>query len=372
MERQTSFFSQPEQYLLMNKDVLWAKFSWNEFDEISLIQEYRKLPFGISFDSFIRRRTPPKHREHMKQLLTSLGLSSDRDVIDFGKGLSLTDTFWIQKATEDLNWDQINLYDNRFDETIAHIAFDGGLMGQYFSQTSPEYATDGMLAKCWVKQDSGIYLKKAGTELGVSNDGREPYSEVLASQILDALEYPHVSYSLEKYRGRLVSSCPLITSKDVSMFPIYMFLKDQNTKISIPMLDMLYSEYGFQDSLYQMLIFDYLVLNPDRHASNFGLLLNSESLQPIGAIPIFDNGAGVLNYYSTGSDLASFIQTTIPYLYPSFELGARYAKDRIRKHNVQKLISFRFDRSRVNGYSADKIDCIEKFIQIRVRQFLLW
>ncbi len=59
-------------------------------------------------------------------------------------------------------------------------------------------------------------------------------------------------------------------------------------------------------------------------------------------------------------------------MYPSFELGARYAKDRIRNHNVQKLISFQFDKSRVSGYSADKIDCIEKFIQTRVRQFLSW
>ena len=50
--------------------------------------------------------------------------------------------------------------ENQFDETIAKIAFEGGLYGKEFTTTSPEFGTSGSFAKCWVKEDDGIYLLK--------------------------------------------------------------------------------------------------------------------------------------------------------------------------------------------------------------------
>lgn len=58
---------------------------------------------------------------------------------------------------------------------IAKIAFEGGLYGKEFTTTSPEFGTSGSFAKCWVKEDDGIYLLKRGSE-GARNAGLEPYS----------------------------------------------------------------------------------------------------------------------------------------------------------------------------------------------------
>ena len=147
----SNIFSQgfgSKSYLLMNKDMVWAEFTWSDLDKITLVKEKFHLPFKVTFDRFIRRRTPSKHRAFMKELLAQLQLTSDRDVIDYSKGLSLTDTFWIQEKSEGLHSSDINLYENPFDEVISRIAFEGGLFGKKIETTSPEFTTDGMLAKC--------------------------------------------------------------------------------------------------------------------------------------------------------------------------------------------------------------------------------
>ena len=96
--------------------------------------------------------------------------------------LSLNDTFWIKPINSSLEWKNVSLYENQFDETIAKIAFEGGLYGKEFTTTSPEFGTSGSFAKCWVKEDDGIYLLKRGSE-GARNAGLEPYSEMYSSQI---------------------------------------------------------------------------------------------------------------------------------------------------------------------------------------------
>ena len=44
--------------------------------------------------------------------------------------LSLNDTFWIKTVDSKLQWKNVSLYENQFDETIAKIAFEGGLYGK--------------------------------------------------------------------------------------------------------------------------------------------------------------------------------------------------------------------------------------------------
>ena len=85
--------------------------------------------------------------------------------------LSLTDTLWVKSNNEDVNWKQVNLYENNFDEVISKLSFDAqvaesdylynflsckrreaaygnGLFGIQMSTTSPELTTDGAYDKC--------------------------------------------------------------------------------------------------------------------------------------------------------------------------------------------------------------------------------
>lgn len=352
-------------YDIMNKNKIIGKVIWEAGDPFDIID--------VSLPTFIKRlgvnwvkdRTPPKHREHIEDLLKSLNLKSPKDIIDFSKGLSLTDTFWIKPENLDLNWEDINLYDNDFDTTISKIAFEGGLYGFQFSTTSPEFVTDGMLPKCWHKDEQGIYLKKGGTSLGI-NSGNEPISEYLATQVLEVLEYPHVKYNLENYRSKLVSSCELITSKEVSMIPAFYVLENPSYKNLLDYCE----ENNFIDDLYRMFIFDFIICNSDRHFRNLGFLFNPDTYKIIDLAPIYDNGVGMLSYYVIGDDLEQYLERYTPNIYSSFEKFTPIFKSRLKiPHNIERLLEFQFTPHPLIK-DKNRLEFLSNFIRQRARQFL--
>lgn len=364
------------EYYILNKDEIIGTFEWQEVVDGILIPKFIKkterLPYFIadSLVNWLESRTPPKHREHMQRLLEKINAKTTKDVIDFSKGLSLTDTFWV---TNDLtqNWVGVNLFINDFDDVISHIAFGTGLHGGQISSTSPEFGTSGVLPKCWVR-DRGtkkIFLKKGGTT-GGANTGNEPYSEVLCSQVLDALEYEHVTYHLESFRGRIVSSCPLLTSELTMMVPLHMLC---NTN-SIESIFEFCKNNNMLEDLCKMFIFDYLLANSDRHGGNLSVLLDTDTYDIKGLAPIYDNGCGALTYFMPNHDnLTRYLNEHKPRLYADYVDMAKLCKGLLKnQHNVGRLINFKFDRTKVRGYSGKKIDIIEEFLQDRVHGFLTW
>lgn len=355
-------------YKIKNKDRTIGTFQWDDDDTGVLVDDYG-LPTFIyeDFNDWLGSRTPPKHRTHMKELLEQLGLSTLKSVIDFSKGLSLTDSFWIVHESDTIAWKNVSLFNNAFDDVIARVAFDGGLHGIPLSTTTPELGTNGMLAKCWVRNSNGgIDLLKTGTT-GASNAGNEPYSENLAHQVLERLCYNHVPYSVENFHGRLVSRCPLFTSEEMMFLPIYRYYSFR----SLDRLVKLCKQDNIHKGLAQHLVYDYLSWNTDRHAGNLGVLLDSSDYKLIDFAPIFDNGVSMLNYWNGTDDIDEYTTRSTPALYQSFEQGAKVGKKILgNSHNVQRLIGFKFDRSQVPGYSEQRIDAIENWLQRRVKKFL--
>ena len=114
---------------------------------------------------------------------------------------------------------QYNLYENRFSEILALVAYTGAGGSRQAFTTSPELTTGGMLPKAWryVEHD-GIYLYKGGTT-GASNTGREPYCEYYASQIAETMRLNAVHYDLENWKGITASKCALFTNIDTAVYP---------------------------------------------------------------------------------------------------------------------------------------------------------
>ena len=48
--------------------------------------------------------------------------------------------------------------------------------------------------------------------------------------------------------------------------------------------------------LKDMLLFDAIIYNSDRHLGNFGMLINNDSLEIIKPAPIFDNGFSIMKF----------------------------------------------------------------------------
>ncbi len=367
-----------EEYRVMNKNEIIGVFNWVDLSNgeqpyVELKTDIR-LPHFIStnLSSWIKNRIAPKHRRKVKEILKECSLDTDKSIIDFCKALSLTDTFWIQKVDEDLDWVRINLFDNEFTDIISKIAFNNGLYGRKFSSTHPELTTDGFLPKCWVREGSSIYLKKSGTE-GFRNTGNEPFSEVLATQLLTKLGYKHIKYNLENYKSETVSSCEIMTDKDNMLIPLSSLLD-----ININEIDKVrefcnnISKECLED-FNKMIIFDYLTLNSDRHTNNIGFLANSKSYRIKGLAPIYDNGASMLCYFDTTEEyqtIDEYLLECIPKTYDSFLKEAIISKNQLGdNHNLEKIKNFKFNNNLLN-INNRRIDFIEKFINNRLT-FLL-
>ena len=143
-----------------------------------------------------------------------------------------------------------------------------------------------MLAKSWRRIKNNILLYKSGTE-GFANSGLEPYSEYYASQIAKTMDLHYVDYGLSKWKGKLCSTCLLFTNENVSYIPVGRIIKTGGIESVIDYYKKLGESY-YQELL-DMLVFDAVILNEDRHFGNFGFLIDNKSNKIVGCAPIFDN-----------------------------------------------------------------------------------
>ena len=154
---------------------------------------------GEGILKWLKSRVIPKNRTFVDQILKTLGLSHNdtQGIIDVCKGLSLNDSYWIVPQDFEGSFEQYNLYDNRFSEMLALVAYTGAGQTKQAFTTSPELTSNGMLPKAWrFIEGDGIYLYKGGTS-GASNAGREPFCEHYASQIAETMGLNAVHYDLE-------------------------------------------------------------------------------------------------------------------------------------------------------------------------------
>ena len=197
--------------------------------EISWRNEERRDLFPLDLNPtneglarWLKHRMIPKNRAYVHSFLSKCGLNLNRpmNIIKVSKGLSLNDCYWIVEEGFDGTFEKLNLYDNRFSQVLALIAFTGyGSSIRTSLASCPEFTTNGMLPKCWRRTGGVIKLYKGGTS-GFSNTGNEPYSEYYAAQVAKTLSIDAIEYGLSKWKGELCSTCELFTSKDYSFLPV--------------------------------------------------------------------------------------------------------------------------------------------------------
>ncbi|KAB7788502.1 HipA family kinase [Bifidobacterium cebidarum] len=267
-----------------------ARIRW--FDE----SKRTLLPFPLApqpddakLAAWLERRTIPKNREFAAQILAQAGLNiaDTLGIIDLCKGLSVNDSFWVERDGEDLKFSNINLYDNPLDETLAIVAYTGCTSSEKHAiGLSSEWTTDGQFPKAWRHTGSGLELWKAGSE-GYANAGLEPYSEYLASQLARKLGVNAVDYRMARWKGKLASVCPSMNSKDVSFVPFYAATQ----LASFPEILAAARAVSLEsfEAMRTMLVFDALIVNQDRHANNHGFLRDNRTGRILGPAPLFDH-----------------------------------------------------------------------------------
>ena len=323
---------------------------------------------------WLQRRTIPKNRAFVRTFLAKCGLSTNRpmSIISASKGLSLNDSYWVVNEDFEGSFEQYNLYENRFSQILAYIAFTGyGSSIRSSLMSSPEFTTNGMLPKCWRRVSGKIVLYKGGTS-GASNAGNEPYSEFYASQVAQAMGINAISYGLSKWKGILCSTCELFTSMETAYIPVGRVV----TKGGMKAVQEYYHSLGpdFEKAFRDMLVFDAVICNTDRHFGNFGLLINSKTNQISGPAPLFDHGNSLFNYagkefMKDEAALDAYIKTLQPCVYDDFiGTAASYMNDENREQ-LRHLLTFKFKRHSRYNLSDHEISLMEG--QIRKRAALL-
>lgn len=338
------------------------------------------LPLGLDLSNeglsnWIKHRSIPKNRAYVTAFLAKCGLNANRpmDVVSICKGLSLNDSYWIVSDDFEGIFSEYNLYENNFSRILAWIAFTGyGSSVRSSFDSSPEFTTNGMLPKCWRRKDGKIYLYKGATS-GASNTGNEPYSEKYASIIGKQMGLNVTPYSIAKWKGNLCSVCELFTSKDIAYVPIGRIVKSGGMKA----VREFYSSLGkeFTKALNEMLIFDAIIMNTDRHYGNFGVLVDSKTNKIIAPAPLFDHGNSLLNFageenWKDEAALLEYADTLLPCVYEDyFEEAKKYIGPEISQ-KLKGLLSFKLEKVGTYNYSSNKLKKLNGIIQLRVRKML--
>ena len=324
---------------------------------------------------WIKHRTIPKNRAYVNNFLSKCGLHINRpmSIIKVSKGLSLNDCYWVVEEDFEGNFEKYNLYDNRFSQILALIAFTGyGSSIRTSLASCPEFTTNGMLPKCWRRIDGKIKLYKGGTS-GASNTGFEPYSEYYSAQVAHVLGVEAIEYGLSKWKGELCSTCELFTSKEFSFVPVGRMITSGGMKAVRAYYESLGEEYV--SALNDMIILDAVICNTDRHFGNFGFMIDNKNNQIVAPAPLFDHGNALFNYagqdaLASKENLAEYASTLLPCVYDDFIGTAKTVLTMKHREGLRKLLDFKFDKHSKYNLPAKRLKLIEAQIRERARLIL--
>lgn len=375
------------EYILKHFDTPLVRFTATEDSstpEINIIRinEEKKDLLPLDMDAtpdsllrWIKHRAIPKNRAYVHAFLAKCGLTLNRpmSIISVSKGLSLNDCYWVVESDFEGSFEKYNLYRNKFSQILALIAFTGyGSSIRTSLASCPEFTTNGMLPKCWRRVDGKVMLYKGGTS-GASNTGNEPYSEYYAAQIAKALGINAISYGISKWNGILCSTCELFTSLDYSFIPVGRIVTSGGMKAVREYYEKLGPE--FVKSLNDMIVFDAVICNTDRHFGNFGFLVDNRTNKIAAPAPLFDHGNSLFNLagldaFESKDAMRDYADTLLPCVYDDFIGTAKSVMADEHREQLRGLLNFRFKKHPRYNLSPQRIKMIEDQIQKRARLLL--
>ncbi len=297
-------------YILMHKNTPVASLELDDaFCMIrSIIEIYNEehLPVGVHIRKGIADRKElnewwidrsiPASRSGIRNALETLNLQNTQALLTKCLGLSLSDQYWIRPFDrDDLEWKDINFFEHSFSEDIGDVLLGKAIKKDVFDFHSPDNTSDGCLKKRWKIIEGKRCLIKGGSAPLML----QPFNEVIATIIMEKLNIPHVPYWLIWDDGVPYSVCEDFITSDTELISAWRILqtvkKDNSTSLHRHYIN-LCEALGVSNithAIDQMIVLDYIIANEDRHLNNFGLIRNAETLEWIGAAPIFDSGSSL-------------------------------------------------------------------------------
>lgn len=307
-------------YTLMHKNIRVVELDLDDatgsIRKIDEVCSKAHLPVGVTVRKGITDRATlnewwidrsiPASRSGIRKALETLNLANTKMLLTKCLGLSLSDQYWIRPQNSNIAWEQVNFFENSFSEDIGDVLLGKAVKADGFDFHSPDNTSDGCLKKRWKIIDGKRCLVKAGSNPFM----QQPFNEVVASLVAERLGIPHVPYTVVWDEETPYSVCEDFITADTELVSAWRVMqtakKDNSTSV--------YRHYlnccealgisGITHAVDQMIVLDYILANEDRHQNNFGVIRNAETLEWIGAAPVFDSGSS-LGYDKMASQILS-------------------------------------------------------------------
>ena len=363
---------------LKNTEIISIDQNKSEFKvlrEDLIPHQMRNNPNYMTFVSWLSDRHLPLDRQNAKHLLNTMRLpqGSHLKVMILTRALSLNDCYWIKVEDED-SWDNLNLYENSFSNSLADISLTGATKSKFTLTknkiSTPETTNQGTYAKAWRKEEGITYLYKANF------DRRECEAEFISSIIANKLGIEHVPYELLIEDGRILCKCPNITNLETSIIPMIHYLESLG-EFPVDIFDYMTILKNDQNKFLEMLVFDGIIGNIDRHLRNWGFYMDSETTELKGLHPLFDHNCAIdvsinfKNYPSplvnnkTTLELAQWAIKRTPHLLNNINNLAKWYNtkecEKLFKKTYSRLDELDYLKELLELVTTDKVNKIIRF-----------
>lgn len=304
-------------YTLMHKNVAVADIEIDEalggVTKIRNITAKEHLPVGTiriqrddevvdryAFNQWWTGRSIPASRMGVSDALETLGIYNTKLLLTKCLGLSLSDHYWIKPYNKNILWEDVNFFDNDFSDDIGDVLFGMNGKNADIDFVSPDNTSDGNLQKRWKIIDGKRCLLKSGSTPFI----QQPFNEAIATLIMNKLGIEHVPYTIIWIDNKPYSVCEDFVTKDtelISAWRVLQLRQKESHESSYLHYVNICKKLGIDivPALDRMIVLDYIIANEDRHFNNFGLLRDANTLEWIGAAPIFDSGTSL--WYDTSA-----------------------------------------------------------------------
>lgn len=359
-------------YTLMHKNIAVADIDIDEalggITKIRNIISKKHLPVGIvrmqrddevvdwyAFNQWWTGRSIPASRMGVMDALDTLNVYSTKLLLTKCLGLSLSDHYWIKPYDSNISWADINFFDNSFSDDIGDVLFGTNIKDADFDFLSPDNTSDGNLQKRWKIIDGKRCLLKSGS----APFRQQPFNEVIATVIMKRLGIDHIPYTVTWIDDKPYSVCEDFVTKDtelISAWRVLQLRQKANHESAYLHYVNICHDLGIDivPALDQMIVLDYIIANEDRHFNNFGLLRDPETLEWLGAAPIYDSGTSL--WYDTPTKSI-----------PHSDVESKPFK---RKHGEQLKLVSSFDWLDISKLDGIEDDILNIFTDDKVNQYI--
>jgi len=268
--------------MIMSKDLCVGRYADGKLDILNAVLLPLYLGRTGNVEGWLEQRAIDPHRANSRLLKKALRLENKDDistVLQYNAA-TITDTYWVKSPDSHLTYDDVRFRENHFD--LLALRGDPDSFNRQPSRT-PELTNTGSFEKCWRLIDDKWWMYKSG-------NASEQFTELFSCHLAKVLGIPAAIYEKD---GNYVRTLDFTDGASVNFETAFSIIGDEADygKIYRTLKEF---DSGVADAYVQMLFFDGLIFNMDRHEHNFGVLRDTETGKTLGLAPLYDHNIALI------------------------------------------------------------------------------